>query len=152
MLAWAWPNAIDLAALSRVRSQALKSHRVLSPPGLWLCSGSPLNPAVAATSGDSASTTRCPLASTWTARPVSSSPRATKPGVWHDFFRRPHIMDYDDGEDFNGCLMGVASVTALGLVGAGAVRALRRPLAGRAQIAPSLKLNAANAGPGCHVL
>lgn len=49
--------------------------------------------------------------------------------VWYDFFWRLHIMDYEEGEDFNGLLLRLASVTALGLVGAGvvlAVLALRR--------------------------
>jgi len=41
--------------------------------------------------------------------------------VWYDFFWRLHIMDYADGEDFNGTLLRVASVTAWGLVIAGAV-------------------------------
>ena len=41
--------------------------------------------------------------------------------VWYDFFWRLHIMDYADGEDFNGTLLRVASVAAWGLVIAGAV-------------------------------
>ena len=44
--------------------------------------------------------------------------------VWYDFFWRLHIMDYADGEDFNGTLLRVASVTAWGLVIAGAVLAV----------------------------
>lgn len=44
--------------------------------------------------------------------------------VWYDFFWRLHIMDYADGENFNGTLLRVASVTAWGLVAAGAVLAL----------------------------
>jgi len=44
--------------------------------------------------------------------------------VWYDFFWRLHIMDYADGEDFNGTLLRVASVTAGGLVIAGAVLAV----------------------------
>ena len=43
--------------------------------------------------------------------------------VWYDFFWRLHIMDYAGGEDFNGTLLRVASVTAFGLVLAGAVLA-----------------------------
>lgn len=49
--------------------------------------------------------------------------------VWYDFFWRLHIMDYGGGEDFNNTLLRVASVTAFGLVAAGAVLgvlALRR--------------------------
>jgi hypothetical protein len=41
--------------------------------------------------------------------------------VWYDFFWRLHIMDYAGGEDFNGTLLRLASVTAFGLVIAGAV-------------------------------
>ena len=44
--------------------------------------------------------------------------------VWYDFFWRLHIMDYADGEDFNGWLLRAASLTAFGLVLAGAVLAL----------------------------
>jgi hypothetical protein len=44
--------------------------------------------------------------------------------VWYDFFWRLHIMDYADGENFNGTLLRVASVTAWCLVVAGAVLAL----------------------------
>lgn len=44
--------------------------------------------------------------------------------VWYDFFWRLHIMDYAEGEDFNGTLLRVASVSAFGLVLAGAVLAL----------------------------
>ncbi|MDP1650861.1 MAG: hypothetical protein Q8M01_22065 [Rubrivivax sp.] len=44
--------------------------------------------------------------------------------VWYDFFWRLHIMDYADGEDFNGTLLRAASVAAWGLVSAGAVLAL----------------------------
>lgn len=43
--------------------------------------------------------------------------------VWYDFFWRLHIMDYSQGEDFNGTLLRMASVTAFGLVFAGAVLA-----------------------------
>lgn len=43
--------------------------------------------------------------------------------VWYDFFWRLHIMDYAEGEDFNGSLLRVASVAAWGLVLAGAVLA-----------------------------
>jgi hypothetical protein len=49
--------------------------------------------------------------------------------VWYDFFWRLHIMDYAEGEDFNGWLLRAAAVLALGLVAAGAVLgvlALRR--------------------------
>jgi hypothetical protein len=44
--------------------------------------------------------------------------------IWYDFFWRLHIMDYADGEDFNGTLLRVASVLAWGLVVAGAVLAV----------------------------
>jgi hypothetical protein len=44
--------------------------------------------------------------------------------VWYDFFWRLHIMDYAGGEDFNGTLLRVASLLAIGLVLAGAVLAL----------------------------
>jgi uncharacterized iron-regulated membrane protein len=44
--------------------------------------------------------------------------------VWYDFFWRLHIMDYADGENFNGTLLRVASVAAWGLVIAGAVLAV----------------------------
>ena len=44
--------------------------------------------------------------------------------VWYDFFWRLHIMDYADGEDFNGTLLRVASLSAFGLVLAGAVLAV----------------------------
>lgn len=43
--------------------------------------------------------------------------------VWYDFFWRLHIMDYAGGEDFNGTLLRAASVSAFGLVLAGAVLA-----------------------------
>ena len=43
--------------------------------------------------------------------------------VWYDFFWRLHIMDYADGEDFNGTLLRVASIVAWALVIAGAVLA-----------------------------
>lgn len=43
--------------------------------------------------------------------------------VWYDFFWRLHIMDYAGGEDFNGTLLRTASVTAFGLVVAGAILA-----------------------------
>ena len=43
--------------------------------------------------------------------------------VWYDFFWRLHIMDYAGGEDFNGTLLRIASVTAFGLVVAGALLA-----------------------------
>lgn len=60
--------------------------------------------------------------------------------VWYDFFWRLHIMDYADGEDFNGTLLRMASVTAWGLVVAGgvlAVLAARR----RWRVAHRAKLN-----------
>jgi hypothetical protein len=44
--------------------------------------------------------------------------------VWYDFFWRLHIMDYADGEDFNGTLLRAASLSAIGLVLAGAVLAV----------------------------
>ncbi len=44
--------------------------------------------------------------------------------VWYDFFWRLHIMDYADGEDFNGTLLRGASVAAWGLVIAGTLLAL----------------------------
>jgi hypothetical protein len=44
--------------------------------------------------------------------------------VWYDFFWRLHIMDYAQGEDFNGTLLRIAAVTAFGLVLAGAVLAV----------------------------
>lgn len=44
--------------------------------------------------------------------------------VWYDFFWRLHIMDYSGGEDFNGTLLRMSSVTAFGLVLAGAVLAV----------------------------
>ena len=44
--------------------------------------------------------------------------------IWYDFFWRLHIMDYADGDDFNGTLLRVASVLAWGLVVAGAVLAV----------------------------
>ena len=44
--------------------------------------------------------------------------------VWYDFFWRLHIMDYTGGENFNGTLLRAASVTAFGLVLAGAVLAM----------------------------
>ncbi len=43
--------------------------------------------------------------------------------VWYDFFWRLHIMDYADGEDFNGTLLRVASLAAWALVIAGALLA-----------------------------
>ena len=43
--------------------------------------------------------------------------------VWYDFFWRLHIMDYTGGEDFNSSLLRAASVSAFGLVLAGAVLA-----------------------------
>ena len=43
--------------------------------------------------------------------------------VWYDFFWRLHIMDYADGEDFNGTLLRVASLAGWALVIAGAVLA-----------------------------
>lgn len=49
--------------------------------------------------------------------------------VWYDFFWRLHIMDYAQGEDFNGTLLRVAALSAFGLVLAGvvlSVLALRR--------------------------
>ena len=63
--------------------------------------------------------------------------------VWYDFFWRLHIMDYAGGEDFNGTLLRIASVTAFGLVVAGALlatlaarrrwRALRKARHGQAR-------------------
>jgi hypothetical protein len=44
--------------------------------------------------------------------------------VWYDFFWRLHIMDYAEGEDFNGTLLRGASIVAWGLVIAGAVLAV----------------------------
>jgi uncharacterized iron-regulated membrane protein len=44
--------------------------------------------------------------------------------VWYDFFFRLHIMDYTGGDDFNNTLLRVASVSAFGLVLAGAVLAV----------------------------
>ncbi len=44
--------------------------------------------------------------------------------VWYDFFWRLHIMDYEDGEDFNGTLLRVAAALAMLLTLAGAVLAL----------------------------
>lgn len=44
--------------------------------------------------------------------------------VWYDFFWRLHIMDYTEGEDFNGTLLRGASMVAWGLVIAGAVLAV----------------------------
>jgi hypothetical protein len=44
--------------------------------------------------------------------------------VWYDFFWRLHIMDYADGEDFNGTLLRATSIFAWGLVIAGAVLAV----------------------------
>ena len=49
--------------------------------------------------------------------------------VWYDFFWRLHIMDYADGEDFNGTLLRGAALAALGLTLAGvalSATALRR--------------------------
>lgn len=43
--------------------------------------------------------------------------------VWYDFFWRLHIMDYAGGEDFNGTLLRIASVTAFALVLAGTILA-----------------------------
>lgn len=43
--------------------------------------------------------------------------------VWYDFFWRLHIMDYADGEDFNGTLLRLASLFAWALALAGAVLA-----------------------------
>lgn len=42
---------------------------------------------------------------------------------WYDSFWRLHIMDYAQGEDFNGALLRAASITAFGLVLAGAILA-----------------------------
>lgn len=53
----------------------------------------------------------------------------TEAWVWYDLFWRLHIMDYSDGEDFNGTLLRVAAVLAAGMVASGAVLsvlALRR--------------------------
>ena len=44
--------------------------------------------------------------------------------VWYDFFWRLHIMDYADGENFNGTLLRLASISAFGLAIAGAVLAV----------------------------
>ena len=44
--------------------------------------------------------------------------------VWYDFFWRLHIMDYAEGENFNGTLLRGASIVAWGLVIAGAVLAV----------------------------
>ena len=44
--------------------------------------------------------------------------------VWYDLLWRLHIMDYADGEDFNGVLLRGAALAALGLVTAGAVLAV----------------------------
>ncbi len=44
--------------------------------------------------------------------------------IWYDFFWRLHIMDYSGGEDFNGILLRIASVSAFALVLAGAVLAV----------------------------
>ena len=44
--------------------------------------------------------------------------------VWYDFFWRLHIMDYADGEDYNGWLLRAAAVLAWGLVIAGVVLAV----------------------------
>jgi uncharacterized iron-regulated membrane protein len=44
--------------------------------------------------------------------------------VWYDFFWRLHIMDYTGGDDFNNTLLRIASVSAFGLVAAGAVLAV----------------------------
>lgn len=44
--------------------------------------------------------------------------------VWYDFFWRLHIMDYAEGEGFNGTLLRGASIIAWGLVIAGAVLAV----------------------------
>ena len=53
----------------------------------------------------------------------------TRAWVWYDFFWRLHIMDYADGEDFNGALLRGAALAALGLTLAGvplSILALRR--------------------------
>ncbi|MBT9597348.1 MAG: PepSY domain-containing protein [Vitreoscilla sp.] len=44
--------------------------------------------------------------------------------IWYDFFWRLHIMDYAGGEDFNGTLLRIASVTAFGLIVAGVILAV----------------------------
>lgn len=44
--------------------------------------------------------------------------------VWYDFFWRLHIMDYAEGEDFNGTLLRVASLGGFALVLAGTVLSL----------------------------
>jgi hypothetical protein len=44
--------------------------------------------------------------------------------VWYDFFWRLHIMDYAEGEDFNGTLLRVAAAVALLLALTGAVLAV----------------------------
>ena len=56
--------------------------------------------------------------------PSFSVSRVNGAWVWYDFFWRLHIMDYAGGEDFNGTLLRLASLTALGLVLAGAVLAV----------------------------
>lgn len=55
--------------------------------------------------------------------------------VWYDLFWRLHIMDYADGEDFNGRLLRGAAIGALGLTLAGvplSALALRRATRRRA--------------------
>jgi PepSY-associated TM region len=44
--------------------------------------------------------------------------------VWYDFFWRLHIMDYAEGEDFNGTLLRMASLGGFALVLAGTVLSL----------------------------
>lgn len=48
----------------------------------------------------------------------------TEAWVWYDLFWRLHIMDYADGEDFNGTLLRVSAVLAGVMVAAGAVLAV----------------------------
>ena len=62
----------------------------------------------------------------------------TEAWVWYDLFWRLHIMDYSDGEDFNGTLLRIAAVLAGAMVAAGAVLsvlALRRRLRTRRAVA-----------------
>lgn len=41
--------------------------------------------------------------------------------VWYDFLWRLHIMDYAGGDDFNGLLLRIAAICALGLAASGAL-------------------------------
>lgn len=63
----------------------------------------------------------------------------TEAWVWYDLFWRLHIMDYSDGEDFNGTLLRTAAVLAGAMVAAGAVLsllALRRRVRAQRAVAP----------------